>query len=121
MHCIGVDIIEIARIEKAVAHWGERFLKRIYTEKELELCRNQGAALAAHFAAKEAAMKALGTGTKGTGWQEVETLSSPSGQPVVYLHGKAENRAQELGLKGLAISLSHCRDYAVATVIGAKE
>jgi holo-[acyl-carrier protein] synthase len=116
MHCIGVDIIEIARIERAVTRWGERFLKRIYTEKELELCRNRADSLAAHFAAKEAAMKALGSGT--VKWREVETLSGSSGQPLIYLHGKAQKRARQVGLKGLTISLSHCRDYAIASVIG---
>ena len=74
MQCIGVDIIEIARIEKAIARWGEHFLKRVYTEKEIELCQSRAASLAARFAAKEAAMKALGTDTKEVGWQEVETL-----------------------------------------------
>jgi len=118
MHCIGVDIIEIARIEKAMARWGERFLKRIYTEKEIEHCQNRGATLATHFAAKEAAMKALGTGNDGVEWQEVETLSSPNGQPMIYLHGKAKLRAKEIGLKGLAISLSHSQEYAVASVVG---
>jgi len=118
MHCIGVDIIEISRIEKAVTRWGERFLKRIYTEKELQLCQNHVDALAVRFAAKEAAMKALGTGTNGVGWREFETLSKSSGQPTIHLHGNAQRRAEELGLKGLAISLSHCREYAVASVVG---
>jgi holo-[acyl-carrier protein] synthase len=118
MQCIGIDIIEIARIEKAIARWGERFLKRVYTEKEIELCQNRAASLAARFAAKEAAMKALGIDTRGVGWQEVETIPSSSGQPMVYLHGKAQNRAQEIGLKGLAISLSHSREYVIASVIG---
>lgn len=118
MHCTGIDIVEIARIEKAMSRWRERFLKRIYTEKEIALCRNRASALAAHFAAKEAAMKALGTGTKVVGWQEIETLASPSGQPIVYLYGKAQSRAEEIGLKGLAISLSHSQEYAVASVVG---
>lgn len=118
MHCTGVDVIEIDRIEKALSRWRERFLKRIYTEKEIALCRNRVSALATHFAAKEATMKALGTGTRVVGWQEVETLASPSGQPIVYLHGKAQNRAEEIGLKGLAISLSHSQEYAIASVVG---
>jgi len=116
MQCIGVDIIEIARIERAVTRWGERFLKRIYTEKELELCRNRANSLATHFAAKEAAMKALGTGT--VKWREVETLSGSNGQPLIYLHGKAQEMARQVGLKRLTISLSHCQDYAIASVIG---
>jgi len=116
MQCIGVDIVEISRIEGAVTRWGDRFLKRVYTEKELELCRDRSNSLAAHFAAKEAAMKALGTGTMK--WRDIETLSDSDGQPLIYLHGKAQKRAGQVGLKGLTISLSHCRDYAIASVIG---
>lgn len=118
MQCIGVDIIEIARIEKAIARWGERFLKRVYTEREVELCRNRAASLACRFAAKEAVTKALGISMRGMSWQEVETLANPSGQPVIYLHGKVQSRAEEIGLKQLAISLSHSRDYAIASVAG---
>lgn len=118
MQCVGVDIIEIARVERAIARWGERFLRRIYTEREIELYQNRVAALAARFAAKEATMKALGTGARGLGWQEVETIPNPKGQPVVYLHGRSQSRAEEIGLKGLAISLSHSREYAIASVIG---
>ncbi len=118
MNCIGVDIIEIPRIAKAVGRWGERFLRRIYTEKELRVCRNRISSLAARFAAKEAVMKALGTGRRGVGWHEVEILSDSSGKPVVYLHGRAQNRAKRLKLKGLAVSLSHSRDYAIASVVG---
>jgi holo-[acyl-carrier protein] synthase len=118
MQCIGVDIIEIARIEKAIARWGERFLKRVYTEREVELCQNRVASLASRFAAKEAATKALGISMRGMSWQEVETLANPSGQPVVYLHGKAQSRAEEIGLKELAISLSHSKEYAIASVVG---
>jgi holo-[acyl-carrier protein] synthase len=118
MQCVGVDIIEIARIERAIARWGERFLRRIYTEREIEFCQNRVTALAARFAAKEATMKALGAGTEEVGWQEVETITSPGGQPVVNLHGRSQSRAEEIGLKGLAISLSHTREYAIASVIG---
>ena len=118
MHCVGLDIIEICRIERAVSRWGERFLHRVYTEAELELCQNRSPALAIRFAAKEAVMKALGTGTKGVGWREVEVLSNQDGKPLVYLHGKARSRAEEMGLRGLDISLSHSRDYAVASAVG---
>ncbi len=118
MHHIGIDIVEIARIEQAVNHWGSRFLKRVYTEKELEICQNQIASLAAHFAAKEAVMKVLGTGTKGVSWQEIEILPAPSGKPIVTLHGRAYNQAKEMRLDGLDISLSHSRDYAIASAIG---
>jgi len=118
MHSVGVDIIEISRIEGVVARWGERFLQRIYTEKELELCRNKAEALAVRFAAKEAVMKTLGTGAKGVGWREIETLADDRGAPLLYLYGRARSRAEELGLKGIGISLSHSREYAVAVAVG---
>ena len=118
MQHIGVDIIEIARIEKAVAHWGEHFLHRIYTDAELALCRQKPSFLAARFASKEAVMKLLGTGTKGVCWKEIETLSHPSGKPLVNLYGRAQIEAKRLGLRGIAISLSHSREYAIAFASG---
>ena len=118
MHCTGVDIIEITRIEQAINRWGKRFLRRIYTEPESRLCREKPRALAVRFAGKEAVMKALGTGTTGIGWKEIEILAEPSGQPRVQLYGKAQDKADELGLDGLAISLSHSQEYAVAFVVG---
>jgi holo-[acyl-carrier protein] synthase len=121
MHCIGIDIIEIARIEQAVSRWGERFLKRIYTQKELELYQGRAAPLAACFAGKEAVMKVLGTGIKGVDWQEIEILPDSKGAPLVYLHNKAQCRAEEVTLKEIAISLSHSREYAFASAIGAKD
>jgi len=118
MQYIGVDIVEIARIEEAVTNWGERFLNRIYTEAELELCRNNFSSLAIRFASKEAVMKLLGTGIKGISWKEIETLSHPSGKPLVNLYGKAQAKIEELGLKEIAISLSHSKEYAIAMVTG---
>ncbi len=118
MHCTGVDIVEITRIEKAINRWGRRFLQRIYTEPELRLCREKPQALAVRFAGKEAVMKALGTGIKGISWKEIEIMAEPSGQPLVHLYGKAQDKADELGLDMLAISLSHSQEYAVAFVVG---
>jgi holo-[acyl-carrier protein] synthase len=120
MNHIGVDIIEIGRIRQAIARWGDRFLCRVYTEPELELCRRSFSALAVRFASKEAVMKLLGTGRKGVDWREVETLSYPSGEPLVNLYGRARVRAEKLGLRGVAVSLSHSRDYAIAFVAGEK-
>lgn len=117
MHYVGVDIIEIARIEKALARWGERFLERVYTAAERELFHHRPAELAARFAAKEAVMKALGTGARGVAWREIEVLWARGGRPVVHLHGRAEARAQKLGLQELSLSLSHCREYALASVV----
>ncbi len=118
MHYIGIDIIEIARIKKAMARWGERFLHRVYTEPELRLYRNKPQSLASRFAGKEAVIKALGTKDKVISWQEIEILAEPNGKPLVYLYGKAQNQANSLGLDKFAISLSHSREYAIAFVSG---
>ena len=117
MHHIGIDIIEIARIQKAIDRWGERFFRRVYTEPELRLSHKKPSSLAVRFAGKEAVMKALGTGTKGISWREIEILAEPSGKPLVHLHGKAQNQAAGLALDNMAISLSHSREYAVAFVV----
>ena len=117
MHHIGIDIIEIARIKEAIDRLGERFLHRVYTESELRQCGKRSSSLATRFAGKEAVMTALGTGAKGIGWREIEILAEPSGQPVVHLYGKAEDKANALGLDGLAISLSDSKEYAIAFVV----
>ena len=117
MHHIGTDIIEVSRVRKVVETWGKRFLNRVYTKPELELCKDKPEKLASHFAGKEAVMKALGTGARGISWREIEILSEPSGKPVVNLYGKAREKADSLELDGLAISLSDSREYAVAFVV----
>jgi holo-[acyl-carrier protein] synthase len=117
MHSVGVDIIEIARIRAAIERWGDRFLKRIYTESELKLCHRQPSHLAGRFAGKEAVMKALGTGVRGIKWREIEILAERSGKPLVQLYGKAQDKADSLGFGRLAISLSDSREYAVAFVV----
>ena len=118
MYHVGVDIIEIGRIRRVMARWGEHFLQRVYTDSEQGDCQNRAPELAVRFAAKEAVMKALGTGIKGVGWREIEILSNRDGKPSVYLHGGAQQKARGLGLGELAISLSHSRDYAIASVVG---
>ena len=115
---IGVDITEIDRIEAALAKFGKRFLGRVYTRLEVAACRGRVNELAARFAAKEAVMKALGTGAKGVAWREIEVLPNHRGKPLVYLHGRAAERAEKIGLRGLDISLSHSRDLAIAMVVG---
>jgi len=118
MHYIGIDIIEIARIERAIARWRKTFLQRVYTDLELRLCRQKTSSLAARFAGKEAVIKALGTSSKGISWREIEILSAPGGKPLVHLYGKAQNQAKSLRLDKLAISLSHSKEYAIALVVG---
>ncbi|MGC8873924.1 MAG: holo-ACP synthase [Chloroflexia bacterium] len=115
---VGVDLVEIARVEEALRRFGRRFLERIYTPAEQAFCRGRVPELAARFAVKEAAMKALGTGLRGVGWREVEVLPDARGRPLLYLHGRAQARAAELGLTGFSVSLSHERGHAIALVVG---
>ncbi len=117
----GVDIIEIERVEAAIARFGDRFLGRVYTPLEVAFCRGRVSELAARFAAKEAVMKALGTGARGVSWGEIEILPNHRGKPLVYLHGRAAARAQRIALAAVDISMSHSREYAVAFVVGASE
>ena len=115
---IGVDIIEIERVERALARFGPRFLRRVYTPLEAAFCRGRASELAARFAAKEAVMKALGTGARGVAWREIEVLPNHRGKPLVYLHGRAKERAVRIGLAEIDISMSHSREFAVAFVAG---
>ncbi|MFB0538173.1 MAG: holo-ACP synthase [Anaerolineae bacterium] len=117
---VGVDIIEIERIKQVLQRHGQRFLRRVYTEAEIAYCRGRVPELAARFAAKEAVSKALGTGIVSQGgifWRDVEVLPDARGKPLVYLHGRAKDRAESLGLKEFAISLSHSQEYALAFVV----
>jgi holo-[acyl-carrier protein] synthase len=119
---VGVDIIELDRVRRAVERHGQRFLVRIYTPQEIARYRHRLPELAARFAAKEAVSKALGVGLNhmsrhGIGWQEVEVLPDALGKPLVHLSGRAQELASAQGLVEWAISLSHGRDYAVAFVV----
>ena len=113
----GVDMLEIPRLQEAVERHGQRFLKRIYTPAEQDLCAGNFASLAARFAAKEAVAKALGTGLGIVGWTEIETLRLDSGAPELNLYGKAREVSNQLGLKYWSISLSHTRVYAIAMAV----
>ena len=113
----GVDIIEISRIKRVLDRYSQRFLHRVYTDGEIAYCRGRAPNLAARFAAKEATMKALGTGVRGVGWKDIEITRRESGAPGVLLHGRAQRRAQRLGVLDIALSLSHSREYAVAFVV----
>jgi holo-[acyl-carrier protein] synthase len=117
---VGVDLVEISRIARAIERWGDRFLERVYTPSEIARCRGRVPELAVRFAAKEAVSKALGVGIwwrGGIGWQDAETLSDPLGKPEVTLHGRAIERARLLGLNQWAISLSHSDETAIAMVV----
>ena len=117
MTYIGVDVIEISRIEKAILNRGERFLRRVYTEKEIASYGRNFSSLAARFAAKEAVIKALDAANR-ISFVTVEILNDKGGKPVVNLYGKASELAGKLGIAGFAISLSHSKDVAIAMVIG---
>ena len=117
----GVDIIEISRIKRVLDRYAQRFLDRVYTEGEIVYCRGRAPNLAARFAAKEATMKALGTGVRGVGWKDIEITRRESGAPGVLLHGRAQRRARRLGVLDIALSLSHSREYAVAFVVVQRE
>ena len=115
---VGVDIIEIDRIAATYERYGARFLNRVYTPGEQAYCRGRPAQLASRFAAKEAVMKLLGTGVRGVAWREVEVVRQRGQAPQVVLHERAAARAERLGIVRIAISLSHSRDFAVASCVG---
>ena len=114
----GVDIIEIGRIKRVAETYGTRFFRRIYTEGEIAYCRGRAPQLATRYAAKEAVMKALGTGIRGVRWRDIEVVRRRGQAPTVKLHGTAQARADRLGIDHLAVSLSHSAEYAVASVVG---
>lgn len=117
----GVDIIEISRVKHVYERYGERFLRRIYTEREAAYCRGRAPQLASRFAAKEATMKALGTGVRGVRWRDIEVVRGRGQAPRIELHGTAQARADRLGLSDIALSLSHSKEFAVASVVGESE
>jgi len=127
----GIDLIEIERIEKALGRHGVRFLKKIFSETELERLekfqardvnpRLIAAEVAARFAAKEACSKALGTGIGPVSWREMEILNEPSGKPTLRLSGKAAKIGEFLGYTSWSVSLTHSNEMAGAVVVAAGE
>ena len=117
----GIDITEVPRIRKAIQRHGERFLQRIFTEGEIQYCEskvNRVERYAARFAAKEAGMKAIGTGwNHGVRWRDIEVARKPGGRPTLLLHGKAAEFAAKLGATNVALSLTHTAEQAMAQVI----
>ena len=118
---LGLDIAEIDRIEAAVTRYGAPFLERIYTTREVAYCeshKNKFERYAARFAAKEAAMKALGTGwRRGVRWRDIEVARDPSGKPTLHLEGAARQIADHLGVKNISLTISHSGNLALAEVI----
>ena len=117
----GVDLIEVERIAHSIERYGERFLRRVYTDHEIAYCnRKRGSAesFAARFAAKEAGAKALGTGiSRGVTWNEFQVARNPGGRPVLELRGRAALLAEELGVRAISLSLTHTGSLAMATVL----
>jgi holo-[acyl-carrier protein] synthase len=117
----GIDIAEVPRIREAIARHGQRFLNRIFTEGEIQYCEskaNRVERYAARFAAKEAGMKAIGTGwNHGVRWRDLEVARKPGGRPTLLLHGKAAEFAARLGATNIALSLTHTAEQAMAQVI----
>jgi holo-[acyl-carrier protein] synthase len=118
---IGIDIAEVPRIRQSIERFGDRFLQRIYTAGEIRYCdskANRVERYAARFAAKEAAMKALGTGwNHGVRWRDCEVARLPGGRPTIAFHGKAGEVAARLGVKHAALSLAHTAEQAIAQII----
>ena len=120
---IGIDLVEIARLEEVLARRGDRFRTRVFTDGEIAFCEHRAgaarfASYAARFAAKEASMKALGTGwSEGIAWKEIEVVCEPSGAPTIELHGRALERLREIGATRIHLSLSHSGNLAVAQIV----
>ncbi|MBI2724468.1 MAG: holo-ACP synthase [Chloroflexi bacterium] len=118
---VGIDVIVISRVARVLAKHPRRFLERVFTPEEVAFCRGRVHELAARFAAKEATMKALGTGARGLSWREIEVLPNRRGKPLLYLHGLARQRAGAIGFRGADISLTHEGDLAIAVVAGCSD
>ncbi|MSQ91302.1 MAG: holo-[acyl-carrier-protein] synthase [Phycisphaerales bacterium] len=119
----GIDLVDVERIERMLAEHGERFLERVFTPSEQAYAQSGGARradrLAARFAAKEAIFKAIGTGLRsGMSWTEIEVRVLPSGAPAIALSGRVAEVAEEQGISGWLVSLSHAGGFAFASVIG---
>ncbi len=118
---MGIDIAEVKRIAAVIESQKERFLRRVYTPDEVAYCeqfRNRHERYAGRFAAKEAAMKALGTGwSNGVRWVDLEVVRERSGRPTLSLKGQARKIADALGVKNIAISITHTAEQAIAQVI----
>ena len=115
----GVDIVEIDRVAALVQRYGERFRDRVYTHREWAECAGRVESLAARFAAKEATIKALGS--REPALHEIEVVRPPDSRPRLRLHGRAAEVARRIGVRELALSLTHGREHAVAFVVAVRE
>ena len=117
----GVDIAEVPRIRKSIERFGQRFLHRVFTHGEIAYCERKASrfeSYAARFAAKEAGMKALGTGwSHGVRWRDIEVVRPKGQRPTIQFHGQAAVIAEKLGARNIALSITHTREQALAHVI----
>lgn len=117
----GIDIVEINRIKKSINSYGDKFISRIFTEKEIEYCQKKAKPeenFAVRFAAKEAVMKIYGTGWgEGIKWTDIEIINNKSGKPILNLYNKALEFKKKLRLSDISISLSHTKNYATAVAV----
>lgn len=111
---VGIDIVRVARIAGVLERHPSRFVHRVLTDAERAYVRARPERMAGRWAAKEAISKVLGLGVRGVGWREIEIERLPTGQPAVLLHDRAAVRAEQLGIGGIAVSISHEREFAVA-------
>jgi holo-[acyl-carrier protein] synthase len=122
---IGTDIVECLRIAQIIERHGELFINRVYTDHEIRYCRSRKAAtqhFAGRWAAKEAVLKAMGTGwRRGISWRDVEVRNVPSGKPVISLRGGARSVVEQSGIREMLISISHCRSHATAYAVAIGE
>jgi holo-[acyl-carrier protein] synthase len=113
----GVDLVEIERLSGLSPEIYQRFLQRVFTNRELSEAGDSPASLAGRFAVKEAVSKVLGTGIGSLGWQQIEVERGPAGEPILHLYGNALLQAEQLGLTLWSISISHTRTHAVAVAV----
>ncbi len=117
---LGVDIVKVERIAAAIARFGQRFADRVLTPREQRYVRQRPETFAGRWAAKESVSKVLGLGVRGVGWRDIEIERLPTGQPNVVLHGRAAQRAEQLGMGRIAVSISHEAEFAVAVAFGVR-
>ena len=117
---LGIDIVRVERIRKALERFGTRFSRRVLTDGERRYVRDRPETMAGRWAAKEAVSKVLGLGVRGIGWRDIEIERMPTGQPAVRLHGRAAARAEQLEMGRIAVSITHESDYAVAIAFGVR-
>ena len=118
---LGIDIIKIERIAAAIKKFGQRFERRVLTESEARYVRMRPQNFAGRWAAKESVSKVLGLGVRGVGWRDIEIVRLPTGAPSVRLHGRAKQRAEQLEMGRIAVSISHEGEYAVAIAFGIRQ